>query len=143
MIINFINNYQFNTRLDKNGEKNNTVEKTKLLGTILPHDLKWDDNTSELIKKANARICLLRKVASFNPPKSDLRLIYIQYIRSILEQSCVVWHGSLTSENKSDIERIQKNSLRIILKDKYINYEHALYDLNLDTLEDACNNPHV
>ena len=109
-------------------KKIDTVEKTKLLGTVRTNDLKWDDNTSELIKKANARICLLRKVASFNPPKPDLRLIYIQYIRSILEQSCVVWHGSLTKENKSDIERIQKNSFRIILKDKYINYEQALYD---------------
>ena len=155
MIINFTNNYQFNTRLDIDGEKIDTVEKTKLLGTILTNDLKWDDSTFELIKKANARMCLLRKIASFNPPKPDLRLIYIQYIRSILEQSCVVWHGSLTTENRSDIERIQKNCFRIILKDKYMNYEQALYDLNLDTLEDrrevlclkfakkAVNNPYI
>ena len=135
MIINFTNNYQFNTRLDIDGEKIDTVEKTKLLGTIISNDLKWDENTTELIKKANARMCLLRKVASFSPPTQDLKIIYFQYIRSILEQSCVVWHGSLTEENRSDLERIQKNSLRIILKNKYINYEQALNDLNIDTLE--------
>ena len=71
-------------------------------------------------------MCLLRQ---------DLRLIYIQYVRSILEQSCVVWHSSLTLENSLDIERIQKNSLRIILQNKYNNYEEALEKLNLETLE--------
>ena len=48
-----------------------------------------------------------------------------------------MWHCSLTEENRSDLERIQKNSLRIILKDKYINYEQALDDLNIDTLDDS------
>ena len=155
MIINFTNNYQFNTRLNIDGEKIDTVEKTKLLGTIISNDLKLDENTIGLIKKANARICLLRKVASFSPPTQDLKIIYFQYIRSILEQSCVVWHASLTEENSSDLERIQKNSLRNILKNKYINYEQALDELNIDTLEDrreilclkfamkAKNNPYI
>ena len=87
------------------------------------------------MKKANARMCLLRKVASFKPSRQDLRLIYIQYIQSILGQSCVVWHSSLTLENSLDIERSLKNSLRIILQNKYNNYEEPLEKLNLDTLE--------
>ena len=87
------------------------------------------------MKKANERMCMLRKVASFKPSRQDLRLIYIHYIQSILEQSCVVWHSSLTLENSLDIERIQKNSLRIILQNKYNNYEEALEKLNLETLE--------
>ena len=65
-------------------------------------------NTKELIKKANMRMCLLRKVSTFKPPMQDLRLIYIQYVRSILEQSCVIWHSSLTMEQREDIERIKK-----------------------------------
>ena len=47
----------------------------------------------------------------------------------------MVWHASLTQEDKDNIERVQKNALRIILKKSYINYENALDKLNLETLE--------
>ena len=79
-------------------------------------------------------MCLLRAVSSFKPPFSDLKLIYIQYIRSLLEQSCVLWHSSLTEEDRDNIERVQKNALRTILKGRYNNYENALDLLNLETL---------
>lgn len=79
---------------------------------------------------------MLRKVASFKPSVKDLKLIYIQYVRSILEQSCVVWHSSLSIENREDIERVQKNALRIILRNKYTHYEEALDHLNLESLEE-------
>ena len=57
-------------------------------------------------------------------------------MRSILEQSCVVWHSSLTAENRQDIERVQKKALRIILKNEYTHYERALDILNLESLEE-------
>ena len=81
-------------------------------------------------------MCLLRAVSQFKPPLSDLKLIYIQYIRSLLEQSCVVWHSSLTQENKDDIERVQKNSMRVILRQSYTTYKNALNILDLETLEE-------
>ena len=68
-----------------------------------------------LVKKANARMELLRKVASFNPSIADKRTIYILYVRSILEQSCVVWNSSLTAENTSDLERIEKAAVQIMM----------------------------
>ena len=60
----------------------------------------------------------------------------IQYVRSILEQSCVIWHGSLTAENKLDLERVYKNALRIILRNDYTHYKKALENLNMDSLDD-------
>ena len=57
------------------------------------------------------------------------------YIRNVLEQSCVVWHSSLTEEDKIKLERVQKASLRIIMSDAYLNYENALQKLNLETLD--------
>ena len=36
------------------------------------------------------------------------------YIRSILEQSYVVWHGSLTKETELDLERVLKAAIRLI-----------------------------
>ena len=65
---------------------------------------------------------------------NDLKTIYISYIRSVLEQSAVVWHSSLTEENINDLERVQKTSLRIILKKRFAKYEHALNVLGLDDL---------
>ena len=53
--------------------KKYTVEKTKLLVTGINNDLQWYDNTKE--KK---RMCLLRKVASFELPRKDIGLIYKQ-----------------------------------------------------------------
>ena len=108
MIFNYTKKYQFNSRLEVEGENIDEKENGKLLGTIITNDLKWEDNTMEIIKKANARMCLLRAIFSFSPPKSDLKTIYIQYIRSHIEQSCVVWHFSLTQEDRDNIERVQK-----------------------------------
>ena len=43
-------------------------------------DLKWDLNTANIVKKANARMELLRKVASFGTNPEDLKTIYIVFI---------------------------------------------------------------
>ena len=53
-----------------------------------------------------------------------------------MEQSCVVWQSGLSDENKEDLERIQKSALKLILKEKFISYKHALNVLELDSLED-------
>ena len=69
---------------------------------------------------------LLHKLVVFSVPLEDLLNIYILYVRSILEQSCQVWHSSLTLENFQDLERVQKNALKIILGEDYQTYSHAL-----------------
>ena len=85
---------------------------------------------------------LLHKLVTFGVPTEDLVNIYILYIRSILEQSCQVWHSSLTLENRNDLERIQKNSLKIILQNDYQTYSNALYITGLKSLyerrDDLC-----
>ena len=136
MIFNFNEKYQFSTRLSLNNENLEVVNRAKILGLIITDDLKWDENTSYLVKKAYSRMQLLRKVSSFTRNTEDLRKIYILYIRSILEQSCVVWHSSLTEENKENLERVQKAAVRLILGRDYENYEDALDKLNLQSLEE-------
>ena len=61
--------------------------------------------------------------------------IYLTYIRSIAEQSAVVWHSSLSGKNRLDIERIQKVAVRIIMGRNYKNYSLSLKALQLDTLK--------
>ena len=139
MIFNFTSK-QFSTRLKLGNENVEIIENTKLLGTLIQNDLKWDLNTKNLVKKANMRMQLLRKVASLGASKQDLKEIYILFIRSILDQSAVVWSSSLTCENKNDLERIQKSALRVILGNDYKDYSSALNQLGLLTLEERRNN---
>ena len=134
IFLNFTEKYQFTSRLVIEGAPLKIVYETKLLGVILTSDLKWSKNTESLIKRANARMELLRRLSSFRVPVKTMVHVYILYIRSILEQSSVIWHSTLTEENNADLERVQKNALRNILKENYTTYEEALKSLNIDTL---------
>ena len=69
--------------------------------------LKWDLNTQNLLKKANFRMALIRKVASFGTPLEDLNTIYVLFIRSVLKQSATFWHNSLSEENIKGLKRVQ------------------------------------
>ena len=136
MNFNFTTKHKFASRLMVENEVLDTIEETKLLGVIIDDSLSWDANTKYIVRRANARMRMLHKLVEFNVPLEDLITIYILYIRSVLEQSCQVWHSSLTFENLTDIERVQKNALRIILKQDYQTYAQALEMAGLDSLVD-------
>ena len=136
MIFNFTHNHQFTTRLLLNDEKIEVVEKMKILGTIVKNNLSWDDNCQHLIKKVNARMQLLRGVLSFGASNEEMVHLWILFCRSVLEQSCVLWHNSLTQENIEDLERTQKSFTKMVLKDKYIHYESSLMKLNIENLQE-------
>ena len=136
MIFNFSDNYQFSTRLSIDGKPIEVINSTKLLGTIITSDLRWDENTNYIVKKANARMELIRKVANFGPSREDLKNLYVLFVRSQLEQSAVVWHSSLTEENVNSLERVQKSAIKIIMGEQYQSYKKSLNFLNLDTLKE-------
>ena len=86
------------------------------------------------------RMQLLNKAAKFTSKIQDLKIIYNTYIRSILEQSAVVWHSSLTKKNTNDLERVQKVATRIILGKFYNNYKDGLIKLKMEKLENRREN---
>ena len=133
MIVNFTHKYKFATRLTLQSENIEQVHQAKVLGTILTDDMTWGPNCKAIVKKCNMRLQLLRQVSSFGTDPMVMKLIYIQYIRVILEGSCQVWSGSLTFKNKRDLERIQKISLKIIFPN--MTYKRAREVLNIETLE--------
>ena len=69
-------------------------------------------------------------------------IIYVLYVRSVLEYCSVLWHSTLTLSQSESIERVQKTSLKIILGQNYCGYENALKDCGLESLsqrrEDRC-----
>ena len=118
------------------GEVVETVEESRLLGVILQANLRWDENTNKIVSDANKRLRLLHAASKFTTRPSDLKTIYMSFIRSKLEQSAVVWHSSITEKNREDLERVQKSALKIILKDSYTSYKEALNILKLESLND-------
>ena len=77
---------------------------------------------------------LLRRLSNFNAPIKDMLHIYVLYIRSILEQSSVIGHSTLTEDDRANLERVQKNAFRNILKYIYISFENSLRTLQMTTL---------
>ena len=136
MIFNCTKNYQFSTRLYINNALLEIIEETKLLGTIISSDLTWTSNTEMLVKKGYQRMIILHKLYKFNVPDKEMVNIYTLFIRSILEQSCAVWHFDITHDEISDIERVQKVACKVILKGRYSDYTSALELLNLENLRD-------
>ena len=67
MLFNFLNNYQFSTRLKLNNETLETVCESKLLGTVLSSDLKWAKNTKTIVKRSYGRMELIRKISGLEP----------------------------------------------------------------------------
>ena len=120
MIINFTENYQFNTRLHLESNLLEQVRLDSLLGVVINDKLTWESNTEFIVKKAYKRMIILQNLFKFGLPTSELVQIYILYIRSVVENSAVVWHSSLTVAERMAIERIQKVALKIILNEHYI-----------------------
>ena len=136
MIINFCSSLQFQTRLYIEQSMIEQVREAQLLGVIISDDLSWHANTRMITKKANKRMIILRKLFQFKVSNNDMIQIYKLFIRSVLETSCVVWATSITEEEKTIIERVQKTALKIVYGEKYICYANALQMSNLQTLSE-------
>ena len=89
-------------------------------------DLKWNEHTAYIVKKAKQRLWRLRRLSCLGASRQMLLEQYISICRSVLETSVPVFAGGLSETNSSDIEDVQKAALKIILKNEYTNYEEAL-----------------
>ena len=136
MVVNFTDNFKFNTRLRIGKDSLQQVRETRLLGVLLNDQLSWHSNTDFLVKKAYKRMIILHNLFEFSLPTSELINIYILYIRSVLESSAVIWHSSITKTEEIQIERVQKTALKIILADEYEDYPTALSMTGLNTLSE-------
>ena len=134
MVINFTKKFQFSTRISLDNTLLEEVTECRLLGLTITNQLSWHQNTENIVKKANTRMIILHKLFEFNLPAEEMVNIYILFIRSMLEYSCVVWHSSITEEENISIERVQKTALRIILNEHYSDYTSALELSGLETL---------
>ena len=105
------------------------------MGVKITSDLKWNSNTKYIVNKAYSRLWILKRLKIMGANQQELLDTYFKKVRSVLEYAAVVWHAGLTTKNTSDIERVQKCALAIILGQKYLSYKNALNFLGLNRLK--------
>ena len=101
--------------------------------------MKWKSNTEHMIKKANKRLWIIRRLRNLGANQENLVEVYILQVRCILELAVPAWQGSLTLAEKQDLERVQKTTCHIILGKDYVSYSQALRTLKIESLEQRRN----
>lgn len=84
------------------------------LGVILTDNLQWRTHISSIICSCSKRAGLLRWMANDLPQDAAVRL-YLHYVRPLFEYASPVWHGSLSEQEATALERIQAAVARRLL----------------------------
>ena len=134
ILFNSAKTRDFVPTLKLDNEDIEVVEELKLSGVLITNDLQWTADTTFITKKAYNKLWILRRLKQSGANQQELKDIYIKHVRSVVEYGAVVWHSGLTSENTTNIERVQKCALSVILGKDYQNYENALSTLQLEKL---------
>ena len=77
-----------------NGQTVETVSTFKYLGTVVDENLTFTDSVDHIYKKAQQRLCLLRKLRRFNVSTEVLQLVYRSLIKSVPSFNLVSWYGN-------------------------------------------------
>ena len=137
MIINFTSSHQFKSLFHIPGSSSN-IElcfETKLLGYWLSADMKPGIHVSYILKIVYSRLWSISRLKSADVSDDDIFLFYTMKIRSVLEYASPVFFSMLSVQNISDIERVQKIVLKVILSDNYLNYDQACLRMSVSSLE--------
>ena len=131
MLFNPATSLDFMPDLNLGDRQIDVVDELKVLGLIVRADLKWSSNTDNMVLKGYKRVWMLKRLKQLGAKQEDLLDVFIKQVRSVLELAVPVWHPSLTLLEKSNIERVQKAALYIILAEEYTTYREALAEFNL------------
>ncbi len=96
------------------GQDIENVQCFKFLGTTISATLKWDDNLRGIIKKSHQRLFFLRQLKKFGISKVGMFNFYRAVIESVLTFSLIVWFGSSTAQQRSQINNITRVASKII-----------------------------
>jgi hypothetical protein len=97
----------------------------RILGIILTSDLRWEANTEHICKKAFKNMWALRRMKTLNMDSFTTLDYYFKEVRVHVELAVPVWHSGLTTKQSSDIERVQRVALSIVLGRADISYSRT------------------
>jgi hypothetical protein len=100
------------------------------LGIMVQDNLKWDQHTSQCVKKANIRLGLLKRNLDSNCSKEVKLLCYKALVRPILEYGSTIWSDNSKKQLKL-IEGIQRRATTYVINDINIGYKERLLICNL------------
>ena len=132
--ISFLKNQDYLEHLSVNNQPLETVQHIKLIGIQLSSDLKWASHIDYICTKSSKRLYALQILKRSGVPTNDLRKMYCYFIRPVLEYDCPVWHSLLTCKLTSQVEDIQRRSVKII--HPYLSYNKDLASLKLPMLSE-------
>ena len=133
--------------LQLNGNTLNSATRINLLGVIITSDLRWNENTAQICKKANKKFYILRNLGKSRQKTELLLSAWKVLIRPITEYAAPLWQSGLSNKDISKLESLQKKAVGMILgtcyidhkryykvKGQLVSYESALNHLDLLTL---------
>ena len=94
--------------------------------------MKWNTHISYIVSKASKRHYFLRLLKRAGLDHLSQLAVYTTCIRSVLEYGCQVWNYGVSQYLSDDVERVQRQALRIIYPD--LSYRKALEVTSLPSL---------
>ena len=111
------------------------VDSHKHLGGFLSNDCKWNIHIKYITEKAWNRINIMRKLR-FNLDRKSLEIIYISFIRPLIEYADVIW-DNCTQAEKNEIDKIQNEAARIACgSSKLVSLTDLHKEINWEPLQD-------
>ncbi len=104
----------------------------KDLGITFQSNLKFDEHISKITSAANSRLGIIRNTFH-NVDQSGFKILYIAYVRPLLEYGTPIWSPFLRKHEKA-IEQIQRRATKLIQGMKNLTYSERIVKLNLPTL---------
>ena len=108
------------------GQAVTVTDNHRHLGVVLSEDLKWSKHAQCILAAASKRAGLLRLMAR-DLPLPVASILYVYYVRPVLEYASPVWHGSLREEDAMSLERIQASVARSLLQADWFTAKEELF----------------
>ena len=98
MIFNNAKKWDFLPKIKIDNDELEVVESMKILGTIVTSDLKWNANTHYMTTRGYSKLWILRILKNLSANNEELKLVYEQQVRCVVEFSSPVWAGLIIQD---------------------------------------------
>ena len=119
MSWNWSRKFAYVLKLTYSGHDLEVVHQTKLLGVVVDTSGRWNAHIDYITAKAKRRAYLIQRLKRLGASDDTLKLIYVLFVRSILEFAAPLWTGAVTQNKKltMQLQRVQNYICRIIRPD--------------------------
>ena len=120
-------------KIEDNLQKLETCEEEKDLGITFDTNLKFDQHISNIVKKANQMLGIIKRTFTFRNKHIFLKL-YKALVRSHLEYGNVIWNPYLKRQSTL-LEGVQRRATKLVPECKEMSYLERLRFLKIHSLK--------